>query len=82
VAGQADLWDAEDVDLVQAGFIELGTGGMGHLGFIAVHGTMDWREAEHEGRPCAEFSWEGFHEGDPVRGHGLTFPDYSVVPKA
>jgi hypothetical protein len=72
-----DLWDAEDIDLVQPGFIELGTGGTGHLGFIAVHGTVDWREEEREGRPGAELSWEGFDEGDPVSGRGWAVLDES-----
>jgi hypothetical protein len=65
-----DLWEQEDVDLVAPGFIEFGRGHEGSLGFIAVQGVIDWRDAVRDGRPAAEFSWEGFDEGDPATGRG------------
>ena len=40
-----DLWTQEDVDLVAPGFIDFGADHMGSLGFIAVQGGLDWRDA-------------------------------------
>jgi hypothetical protein len=65
-----DTWDQEAVDLVQPGFIEFDDGGLGDLGFIAVTGELDWRDANRDGRPSVEFSWQGSDEGDDVSGRG------------
>lgn len=65
-----DLWKQDDVDLVAPGFIEFGRDGSGSLGFIAVEGGIDWRDAPRQGCPGAEFSLEGFDEGDQVTGRG------------
>ena len=67
-----DLWDQEDVDLVAPGFIEFGADHRGRLGFIAVQGGIDWQGAPCDGQPGAQFTWEGFDEGDPVTGRGWT----------
>lgn len=65
-----ELWDADAIDLVGPGFIELDRNGLGSLGFIAVDGQLDWREVVRDGRPGVEFTWEGTDEGDPVTGRG------------
>ncbi len=66
-----DLWAQEDVDLVAPAFIDFGAGHMGSLGFIAVQGGLDWRDAPRDGCPGVELSWEGFDdEGDPATGRG------------
>ncbi len=67
---EMDMWAQEDVDLVAPGFIEFESDHMGSLGFIAVQGGLDWRDAPRDGRPGVAFSWEGFDEGDPVTGRG------------
>lgn len=67
---EMDLWAQEDVDLVAPGSIEFEQDHMGNLGFIAVQGGVDWREACRDGRPGVEFSWEGFDECDRVLGRG------------
>ncbi|MHB8245613.1 MAG: hypothetical protein ACYDGN_09720 [Acidimicrobiales bacterium] len=67
---EMDLWAQEDVDLVARGFIDFERDHMGGLGFIAVQGGLDWRDAPRDGRPGVEFSWDGFNEGDPATGHG------------
>lgn len=67
---EMDLWNQDDVDLVAPGFIEFQPGHMGSLGFIAVQGGLDWRDAPRDGQPGLEFSWEGFDEGDPATGRG------------
>jgi hypothetical protein len=65
-----DNWDQEAVDLVEPGFIEFGEDGLGGLGFIAVTGELDCRDADRDGRPGVEFSWQGSDEGDDVSGRG------------
>jgi hypothetical protein len=67
---EMDNWDQEAVDLVEPGFIEFGEDGLGELGFIAVTGELDCRDAGREGRPGVEFSWQGSDEGDDVSGRG------------
>ena len=67
---EMDNWDQEAVDLVQPGFIEFGDDGLGGLGFIAVAGELDCRDADRDGRPGVEFSWQGSDEGDDASGRG------------
>jgi hypothetical protein len=54
---EMDNWDQEAVDLVEPGF-------------IAVTGELDCRDADRDGRPGVEFSWQGSGEGDDVSGRG------------
>ena len=72
---EMDNWDQEAVDLVQPGFIEFDDDGLGSLGFIVVTGELDCREADRDGRPGAEFSWQGSDEGDDVSGRGWAAPN-------
>lgn len=65
-----ELWDKEAMDLVGPAFIELGAGGMGSFGFIAVEGQLDCRAAPRDGRPGVEFSWEGRDDCDPASARG------------
>lgn len=65
-----DLWDQDAVDLVAPGFIEFEPDSMGSLGFIAVQGGIEWREAPRDGHSGVEFSWQGHAEGDPASGRG------------
>ena len=67
---EMDNWDQEAVDLVGPGFIEFDEDGLGELGFIAVTGELDYRDAARDGRPGVEFSWQGSDEGDDVSGRG------------
>ena len=63
-------WDQEAVNLVEPGFIEFDEDGLGELGFIAVTGELDCRDADRDGTPGVEFSWQGSDEGDDVSGRG------------
>jgi hypothetical protein len=54
----------------EPGFIEFDEDDLGELGFIAVTGELDCRDADREGRPGVEFSWQGSDEGDDVSGRG------------
>jgi hypothetical protein len=52
------------------GFIEFDDDGLGSLAFIVVTGELDCRDAERDGEPGVEFSWQGSDEGDQVSGRG------------
>ena len=52
------------------GTIELRRDRSGRLSFIAVEAILDVRYSASDGTSCAEFTWEGFDEGDPVTGSG------------
>ncbi len=67
---EMDNWDQEAIDLVQPGYIEFGENGLGGLGFIVVTGELACRDADRDGRPGVEFSWQGSDEGDDVSGRG------------
>lgn len=67
---EMDLWDREALDLVSPAFMEFSPDGTGRFGFIAVNGWMDCRQAEIDGRPSVEFTWDGSDEGDHVSGRG------------
>ena len=67
---EMDNWDQEAVNLVQPGFIEFDDDGLGGLGFIVVTGELDCRDADRDGRPGVEFSWQGCDEGDDTGGRG------------
>lgn len=56
---ESELWDSDALNLVAPAFVEFEQDGLGSFGFIAVQGQMDCREAERDGRPGVEFSWEG-----------------------
>src|ERR1700687_300962 len=65
-----DNWDQEAVDLVKPGVIEFDEDGLGELGFIAMRGELDCRDADRDGMPGVEFSVQGFGGGDDVSGRG------------
>ena len=67
---EMDNWDQEPIDLVQPGFIEFGEDGLGSPGFIVVTGDLDCRDADRDGQPGVEFSWQGSDEGDDASGRG------------
>jgi hypothetical protein len=61
---EMDLWEQETLDLVGPAFVELAPQQTGSLGFIAG-GPVDWRSVRRDGRPGAEFTWDGFDDDDP-----------------
>lgn len=67
---EMDLWDLDAMELIGPACIDLTSDGMGHVRFIAVEGTLDWRDAERDSRPGMEFTWNGSDDGDPARGRG------------
>lgn len=67
---EMDLWDLEDIDLIEPAFIEFDQDRTGHFRFIAVQGFMDCRPGPTRERPRVEFTWEGDDEGDRASGRG------------
>ena len=67
--GHGDLWDNEAIDLVEPAFVAF-SGQEGEMQFIAVRAWLDVRYETRDGRPVAEFSWEGVDEGDQRSGRG------------
>ena len=59
-----ELWDLDAVELMGPAFIEFGKDHDGRIRFIAVEGQMDWRHGSRDGRPFAEFTREGWDDGD------------------
>jgi hypothetical protein len=63
-------WDRDAIDLVEPGFIAFAADRTGQFGFIAVHGWLDYRPLQRDGRVGVEFTWEGTDDGDQVSGRG------------
>ncbi len=63
-------WDRDAIDLVEPAYVEFTRNGTSQFGFFAVHGWLDCRSLERDGRPGVEFTWEGSDEGDRVSGRG------------
>jgi hypothetical protein len=72
---EMDLWDRDAMDLVGPAFIEITADGRGSFRFIAMEGFIDARHVRLDGKPAAEFSWEGYDEGDHVSGRGWVHLD-------
>lgn len=77
---EMDLWDLEAIDLLEPAFIEFRRDRTGQFRFIAVEGWMDCAHGKRDGRPSADFTWEGNDEGDRASGRGWAVlePDGSL----
>jgi hypothetical protein len=65
---EMEQWDQEFIDLVSPGQVTFEAGRRGHFHFGAVDLDLDWRLGVTPDR--AEFTFEGFDEGDEVSGRG------------
>ena len=65
---EMEQWDQQFVDLVSPGHITFTRDAHGELHFGAVDVRLDWRADATGNR--ADFSFEGFDEGDEVSGEG------------
>ena len=63
-------WDVEETVEELQPFIEFDRSGGGQFQFGCVYGEMDCRLTKRDGKPAAEFSWEGVDEGDQRSGRG------------
>jgi len=67
---QMEMWDQDFVDAEVEGYVRLDDGGSGEFQFGYVHGLIDHDLGRRDGRPAAEWSWEGNDEMDPASGRG------------
>ena len=65
-----ELWDLDDLDLIEPAYLMLEPRGHGRLGLLAIEATLDYRVVQREGLPAIEFSFEGSDEGDRISGRG------------
>lgn len=63
-------FDRADLDLVGDAHLTFGPANGGEIAFIAVQGHLAVRYGRRDDTACAEFTWEGCDEGDPVNGRG------------
>ena len=75
----SELWDKDALDLIETAHVRF-DGRNGELMMIAIHGWLDCRYGERDGRPAVEFSWEGHDESDERSGRGwaVVKPDGKV----
>ena len=67
---EMDNWDSDFLDLVEEAHLTFEGKSDGEIAFGALKGFLDVRYGARDGSGCAEFSWEGHDENDPVCGRG------------
>lgn len=72
---ETDLWDVDDLDVMDPAHLTLEPKGHGRLGLLAIEADLDYRVVQREGLPAIEFSFEGFDEGDQISGRGWAILD-------
>lgn len=70
-----ELWAKDAIDLLGPGMFIFEDEALGEFRFIAVRGWMDCRFGDRDGRPLAEFSWQGKDERDDTSGRGWAVID-------
>jgi hypothetical protein len=66
---EMDMLASDELDLAEPAYISFGTAD-GDMAFAALSATLDVRYGARDGAACAEFTWQGFDEADPVCGRG------------
>lgn len=75
---EMDLWDRDAIDLVGPAFIEFSANGKGQIRFIAVEGYLTGA-VDKQDRTRADFTWEGYDDGDQVSGYGWVKSESDVL---
>ena len=65
-----ELWDLDDLDLLEPAHLTLEPDGLGALRLLAIEADLDYRIVERDGRPAVEFSFDGSDEGYRISGRG------------
>lgn len=67
-----DQWDQGYVDEEGEGYFEFDARGLGSFRFGGVHGQIDYRTTQRDGKTTVEFSWDGGDsaDGTPLTGRG------------
>lgn len=76
---ETEMWDLEDLDVVEDARITFGRDGLGELRFLAIGASIDYRIGKRDGDACIEFSWAGYDEGEPASGRGWGRIDSGVM---
>ncbi len=63
-------FDEEYLNAEGQAYIRFDQDDMGGFHFGYVHGIMDHRLAEQDGKPVAQWSWSGNDEDHPAQGRG------------
>jgi hypothetical protein len=67
---EMDMLASDDLDLAEPAHITFSGATDGDIAFGALSAALDVRYGARDGAACAEFTWQGFDEGDPVCGRG------------
>jgi len=65
-----DQWDEDYLNEEVEAFIEFEPSHTGQFQFGYVHGEIDFRVTQRDGKPAVEFSWDGNDESDSAQGRG------------
>ena len=65
-----DQWDRDFIDEEVRGYFEFDAKNSGDFQFGYVHGYMDYRLGERDGKPAVEFTWDGNDEMEAAQGRG------------
>jgi len=63
-------WDEDYLNEEVQAFIDFEEGQRGAFQFGYVQGVIDYREAQRDGKPSVEWTWEGNDESDSAMGRG------------
>jgi hypothetical protein len=67
---EMDVWDNDVLDEVAEAHITFKGSADGEIAFAALSGDLDVRYGTRDGSACAEFSWEGSDDNQPLCGRG------------
>jgi hypothetical protein len=70
-----DVWGKDVIDVGEEAHLCFKGASEGEIAFVAVKGLLDVRYGTRDGVACAEFSWQGYDEGDEVCGRGWAMLD-------
>jgi hypothetical protein len=74
------LWARADLDEFASAHITFGADRQGELAFVAIEADIDYRVGKRDGKPAAEFSWQGSDDGQPISGRGWALlDDHQIV---
>ena len=65
-----DVWDKDVIDLGEEAHLTFKGASQGEIAFVAVKGFLDARYGLRGEAAYAEFSWQGYDDGDEVCGRG------------
>ena len=74
-----DQWGQDYVDEEVEGFVEFNSKGLGSFHFGYVQGQIDYRPGTRDGKPAAEFSWDGNDEMGQAMGRGWAVLDGNEI---